>query len=887
MRERGIYIKKVHAILLGIMACTTCFSVSSRSVPAGFEALSLGHDELLDVSFNGENEGIFPVFVTPETLTFRQSEALADKLPLQNVPEGVRKQILAGLSGPIPRHDKAFHLVPDEQIGVIYNEQDQSVMLLISPEWISNKNRQYWHPSLDSHRALVSHQSLVFSHDNQMESLGGTGSLAQGLSDRSYLQGDWTLFQNISKNTHSTSQFQFSNLFLRSDLSPRIYAQGGRMDITNLSSPLGGSFSLSLLPLAQTDGIRIGSTSAYINTQSDVTNASPLTVMLAQSARVDVYRGERLLGTSYMEAGIQDIDTSSFPAGAYPVTLKVYENGRLIRQETQFFENRGQEQPVDGLPQWFLQVGKSTKVETYNEIKKSEKRKNRVGVSGGLKLALSRNVSWTGAVLTGADGNKTFSENDLSWALPSRVGIWSLKAGYLMQGGQGAADNAQISWSNNGNAFYLSRYHMFCHGRQASGCYSNYSATANTDLYGWTASLGYNYSRSIQLLWPLPEMVETASLNKTPLVRKLESTSHNRFTTSGILLTLGTSVNYQNWNIWPRLGVFSNWSSSGNQHDMGGFLTLSISGNTRLDAYVSSNTTATLDYRQHSQDNNLSLRQQWVSNHQDYRSLDTMLSSGEHFQNALVSGEWDGSLGNSGMAVGYSRSKNYSNRHLDGHYDSTFAIYSTGLAWGNRGGNESSLSGVVVDARNNSSENISGPVAKIYSAQAGEVYLQNGKQTFMPLMDYMPDEVTIENASTHGANGNLVCGAGKHDVFLLPGHITVSKLRANAIYIYVGRLRVNGENLLAGGSILNADVPDINPDGSFIAEFSFSPNSLFVLKNRHLFLCPVKYEKGFNGIRLMKDTNCHLVSNTELPETIRKSERVVRLLTMKAPGIDK
>lgn len=250
-------------------------------------------------------------------------------------------------------------------------------------------------------------------------------------------------------------------------------------------------------------------------------------------------------------------------------------------------------------------------------------------------------------------------------------------------------------------------------------------------------------------------MAEIVSRNQYPLVKTSKSVSDKRYTTSGILLTLGTSVNYQSWNIWPRMGVFSNKSSNGYQRDTGVFLTLSLSRNARQEPEVSSNTTATLDYRQHSQDNNLSLRQQWVSNSRDYRSLDATLSGGENYQSALVSGEWDGSLGNSGMSVGYNHSQKYSNKSLSGHYDSTFAISSTGLVWGNRGGNESSLSGVVVDARNNSREHISGPVAKIVSAQGRDAYLQNGRQTFMPVMDYLPDEVTVENAGTHGANGNL------------------------------------------------------------------------------------------------------------------------------------
>ncbi|EDS1887522.1 hypothetical protein C2Z29_004504 [Salmonella enterica subsp. enterica serovar Sandiego] len=880
MWEPGIVLKKLCPLILGIITGTTGSPVHARAVPVGFEALSLGQEELLSVTFHGESKGVFPVFVTPDTLTFKEPVILSKMLPLDNMTKEVRKTILTGLSGPIPRHDGVYHLAPGENIGVIYNEQEQSVMLLVNPKLIGSNDRQFWHPSLNSRRALISHQSLVFSHDSQMESLGGTGSLAQGLGDRSYLQGDWTLFQNVSKNASSTSQFQFSNLFLRADLTDRVYAQGGRMNITNLNSRLGGNFSLSLLPLVQTDGIRLGSTSAYINTLSDNTSASPLTVMLTQPARVDVYRGGRLLSTSYMESGIHDLDTDSFPAGAYPVTLKVYENGRLLRQETQFFENSGQNQPGDSLPQWFLQAGRKTSADDYEKLGKKNKRKNGVQISSGLKLTLSRNVSWTGAILTSADNNKILSENDLSWAIPSRIGLWSLKTGYLMQGSQSAADNEQINWSYNGNAIYLSRYHTFCHGSETTGCYRNYGATASTGLYGWTVSLGYNYSRSAQRVWQLPELSGTTQMNGNSLIRTSESTSDNRYSTSGLLLTLGTSFNYRNWNIWPRMGVFSNRSSSGYQHDTGVFLTLSFSGNSQLDSGTSSNTTATLDYREHSQDNNLSLRQQWASNQQGYRSLDTMLSSGEHYQNAIVSGEWDGSLGNSGISAGYSHSQKYSNRTLSGHYDSTFAVSSTGIVWGNRGGNESSLSGVVVDARNNSSENISGPVAKITATQSGDAYVQNGQQTFIPLMDYLPDEVTVENAGTQGANGNLVRGAGKHDIFLLPGHVTVSRLRADAVYVYVGRLLLNGENRLSGGHILNADVPDINPDGSFVAEFNFSPDTLYVLKNRKFFSCPVKYKKGFNGIRRVRTSNCRLVSSADLPETMRKSERVARLMSM-------
>ncbi|EHW1129192.1 TPA: hypothetical protein ACOP2N_004627 [Salmonella enterica] len=162
-----------------------------------------------------------------------------------------------------------------------------------------------------------------------------------------------------------------------------------------------------------------------------------------------------------------------------------------------------------------------------------------------------------------------------------------------MQGELSAADNEQISWSHNGNAFYLSHYHTFCHDQRAGGCYNNYSATASTDLYGWTASPGYSYTRSVQRFWQLPEMASVTFLNGNSLVRTSDSTSDSQYSSSGVLMTLGTSINYRNWNIWPRIGMFSNRISNKYQNDTGVFLTLSLSGNTQVDSGVNRNTTAT------------------------------------------------------------------------------------------------------------------------------------------------------------------------------------------------------------------------------------------------------------------------------------------------------
>lgn len=885
MRGVVMCLRKLPPLFFGVMAAMGNSPTYARSsIPAGFEALSLGQNELLNVSFHGESEGVFTVFVTPESLAFKEPKALFAKLPLDGVSEDIRKKILLELSMPISRHDKAFYLAPGENIGVIYNEQEQSVMLLITPEWIKNNNQKFFRPSRDAHSALVSHQSFVFSHDGNMESLGGSGYLAQGLGNSSYIQGEWTLFQNAGGSSPSSSQFQFNNLYLRSDITPRIYSQIGRMDMTNLNSRLGGDFSLSLLPLSQIDGLRIGSTNAYINTEKITTTATPLTVMLAQSARVDIYQGKQLLSSSYLGAGIHDIDTRNFPAGAYPVLLKIFQNGKLARQETQFFENSGQNQPAVGETQWFFQVGKKRTSNDYSTVSNlTKKNKKETQFAGGIQVGLSRRLSLTSALM-GSKAASPLSETDLTWTLPTQAGVWSLKTSYLMKGRKSIADSEQLSWSYSNHALYLSRYHTFC--KNQLNCYNNYGVTASTSRYGWTASLGYNYSHSAQrFLQPLEyEGDEVPYINPSIHQRNRDlSSSSSQYVTSNMLLTLGTSTNYQDWNIWPRIGIFSNRSSGSANNDNGVFLTISLSKNMQSSSSFSHKTTASLDYRQHSQDNNISLRQQWVWNDQSYRTLDATLSGGKHYQNALVNAEWDGSLGNAGASFGYSRSQQYNtNKNINGHYDSTFAISSAGFVWGNGSGNESSLSGIIIDAKNGSQnqKEITGPIAKITSMQGGNAYISDGSKLFIPTTDYMSDKVNIEDASGHGANGNLINGAGTHNIFLLPGHVTVSRLRADATYIYVGRLLVKGKNLLAGGHILNADVPDINPDGSFVVEFNYSPESLYILKDREFFICPMKYKRGFNGVRQVKATNCHLVSDAAIPEIMRNSDRVARLISM-------
>ncbi|HAG0390712.1 TPA: hypothetical protein G8S59_004008 [Salmonella enterica] len=845
----GKELKQLSISVLATVITTILSPTYAKSVPAGFEALSLGHDEFLSVILNGKSIGLFKTFVTPESLTFKEPDNLFNKLPLENIGDDVRDKIRYNLSLPKPRHEEFFQLSSKNDMAVIYNEQEQSVVLLVNPDWIKSKKNKFLYPSYNSQKALVGNQDLAFSYSSQMKSLGGNGYLAQGVSDKGYLKGDWSFFKNTGPQI-SSSSFQIRNLYLREDINPEVYIQAGRMDTVSLNSKMGSDFSLPLLPISQIEGVRMGTTKAYINTETDESNMTPLTVMLSQSARVDVYKGKQLLGSYYLESGLHEINTKHFPAGAYQVTIKVYKNGCFVRQENQFVENSDMSLPGTGQLQWFAQAGTESD-NFYNNTEKSHSG----NIALGGQLGLSRKLSLTTAIMKREQSNVQ-SENDLSFSLPTSVGVLLFKAGYLNQGKRGLADTEQVNWNSGSSSFVFSRYHALCD-RNSGGCHNNnYNISASTRFWEWSATLGYSLSHSTWL-----EESDKQSVNM-PYRHRYD------YSNSSALLTLSTSFNYNSWSIWPRMGFFTKNSGSNRNRENGIFINISLSKSVQTTSNTIHNTAVVQDYQQHSNDNRISLRQRWAWREHDYHSVEANLSGGKNSQDILFNGEWDNSLGNRSMSVEYGRMNDFSYKNMNGHYDSSFAISSSGMVLGGGG---SALSGVIVDAHNEIKGNDADTSAKINSSQ-GISYLRKGK-LFVPAMEYMYDYIDIEDASPYSSK-RFSRGIGKYDFFLLPGHILLNKLEAVSDYIYVGRLQVKGGGSLAGGHLLNADVPDISSDGSFIAEFNSAPDTLYVLRDGQFYNCPVKYKKTFNGIRQGGVITCQNIDMVTLPSDISSSDRV-------------
>ena len=93
-------------------------------------------------------------------------------------------------------------------------------------------------------------------------------------------------------------------------------------------------------------GLRINSSD---NTREDLdfSGGMPVEIFLPTRGRVEVRKDDRLIDSAFFEAGSQQLDTTSFPSGAYDIEIRILdESGNLISTETRFFAKQSQIPPI-------------------------------------------------------------------------------------------------------------------------------------------------------------------------------------------------------------------------------------------------------------------------------------------------------------------------------------------------------------------------------------------------------------------------------------------------------------------------------------------------------------------------------------------------------------
>jgi len=847
----------------------TALVAQASPVPAGFEDLVTGQRERLDVRAFGRSAGLWPAWVTLDHI---QLEDPAPVLAALGLSLSAQQALLPALSAPLPRdsHLACVHAQPQpgcgwrapsedpQHVHAIFDEGDSALLLFPALRWLPRgpaASDGLHVPSEQAENALLHQQGLTLSGDGRAYALNAHGSAVLGVLRSGHLGGSWNYARHAWSGQASRDHLQVDDLYYRHDLARRHYLQVGRMDRRNLASPQGGQFGLGLLPLERFDGVRVGTTQAYVDVDASPGGA-PLTVLLSRPARVDAFAGDRLLQSFYLPPGVSDLDTRRFPAGSYDVTLRIHEDGRLVRSETQPFV-RGQDWGQPGL-QWFVQGGRQRA--PASEFASST-------FQAGLRLPLARQLGMSlGVARIDERGHA-----ELRTGLRHRFGAHDLQAEIgVIAGSDGSRGDQQQLSVRNRASWNLYRQRMrgarcgvhTASDRDRPGCADAVTASLSLPMAGGSLYLGHTRRRS-----GLPER-RGVPVALAPTSRSVQASySHTR--------------QWRGMSISARFGV---WRQAGPHHDQGAQLGLTLS-RLRHAASASLLGRIGIDARHQRHDDperSLRLAQSWRQEQdgsareagaelsvQDTGAADVLLALRSDtplgHTAAVLSQQWRP------RATGYSLS-----------HGSALALSPRGLFWGSGSGADA---GVAVSVAQTEASALEGAAAEVQAGAQRRQVLRFGQRRLLPLPGYQRHRVDVHDAAAHlqDADVRVARPGTAHRPFLLPGRVIALPVGVEATYAYIGSARDAAGSALAGARILNAALPPLGPDGGFIAEFAQRQQALYLLLHGQLLHCPLQVREQRSAVLLVGQVACAPLARDALPAAISRQPRVQRLLDEALP----
>ncbi|HEL3822918.1 TPA: TcfC E-set like domain-containing protein [Stenotrophomonas maltophilia] len=871
--------------------------VAAHGVPAGFEDLVEGQTEQLDIQLFGRSAGLSPVRVTLEHV---QLEDPAHVLQALDLPADAQAALLPALSQPLPRNSHLAcrfggatagcgYLDPPEDPAVaraLYDEGEGAVRLFVARQWIPGEPaaERYHKVTANAENAFLHQQTLNVSGGRDYQALSARGVGTLGLFDRGHLSADWYYTQQRYRSRSSNDDFQFDNVYYRHDLGPAHYLQAGRMDRRNLSSPQGGTFSFSMLSLDRFQGARVGTTQAYVDTDAAV-QATPLTVLLARDARVDVFDGERLLQTFYLQAGINQIDTRNFPFGNYLVRMRIYEDGVLVRSEEAPFDKGGDW--TNSQWQWFVQGGRR------NE-RRSDRFDGESVAMAGARMPLGRDASITAGAANLGDHSYGELRLDLRRVLATHEMRATLSG---MRGSDGSnGQQHQLSYRRKAswNLYQQRMRGKACQfeadARDQLGCTNSLSGSMSLPVAGGNAYVGYTRRQTWRTGWHRPGFEQDPLFGFDPLLPPGPLEPRREPVLSRTWqASFSRSHRWQDFSVSTRVGLWQQRSTDSvrgsNERDRGIYFNLSLtrlqrnhdsSGQRRyaVDVRQPQHQRPAIDYSV-----GQSLRQERDTH---YRELNAELRANNNDRySASLSGQLQNSIGNTTASIAHYQQRGRGETGYSGSHSSGFALGRRGFYWSGANGAEAGLA-VQVDGFDDA--DLHGVAAELQVGGLRRQRLQIGERRLLPLQAYQSQRAEVQDASPLDSIAAIrVTGVGgARPMFLTPGKLMRMPVPIEVTYTFIGNAKDLAGSPLGGARILNAPVPGTSANGSFVADFPRRETTLYLLQDDRLLHCPLQVRERRQVVLLVGAVHCEPLAVAQLPPEIRQQARVNRLLQERA-----
>ena len=716
--------------------------VVTQSIPESFRNLAAPQTTVADFYYGGRSLGSMQVTYTHDTVEISDPEALTAQITDIKEP-GV---VIAALSGRISSNpaqacatagsETCGRLSP-EIAGVIYNADQFRADIFIGRDYLVTRTpeEQRYLPESDSSigmiHGLTATASGVTGTDNDDNSYSLFGNSVVGWKEN-HLVSDW--------DYTSDNDLCVDSLFVERDAKGMLYGAGYLNNNTVMSPEFSSGRKIR--------GARIGTST---NSRTDLTNSSatPLQIFTTGRSRVEVYRDNRLIYATTVEAGSQQLDTSSFPNGSYNVDIRIYEGSVLTQELTRFFVKSVRIPPSDEFL-WYLEGGDMLRRSSSDIMPESM---NEWLVRGAFSTRVTDNSALT------LVGSSTSEERAVEAELFYQGNNWELS-------GTGMLGN-NSAWGTAIDAYAL-----------MGGLVGNY-------YYRKLSNGNFDTAREAPEL--LGQSFETHSLSLGALL--LEGNLNYSFSSNRDQDNTRTSTHSLSWfkNVWSfsshTLGLQLNYSQ-GNDDKLG-MITLSLR---RSGSDWNYNVAGQSRWEQDQNssghwDHGMNADARWYNNQLDSGSLDVGVNYDGTGDNQVIGGDliYDTDRFGADLFVDHTLAKNESNyTNYIGRFNTSIAVNSQSVGVG---GNNIANSAVMIGIDGSEQSSF-----EVLVNDAPMAFARGGTTTVVPLTSFDTYNVAIRPR-----------GDGLHDydtasrtVTLYPGNVESLDFNSRKALVLLGKL-VNEE----------------------------------------------------------------------------------------------